>query len=573
MPNFTRSVLLGLALLLGSAPAALAGDPIYPLSKVREGQMCKGYSVIRGTDISEFDVEIQDVVEDDSRPNGSFLLVRVSGPAVDATGLGPGFSGSPIYCRDDDGVDKNAGAISNTVGEYGHKLALATPIEQILGESPDPPRNASRRPATLRAAKSLAGPLTVTGLGRRELATLQGAAKAAKRTVLAAPPAPLRSFPPQDLRPGSSVGVGLVSGDIAAGSVGTVAYRDGDAVWAYGHPVDQAGPRSLLLQDAYVYTVVNNPEADPGTYKLAAPGHVLGELRNDAPSAVVGRLGVSPGPIPMRVTGADLDTGRTGTLRLDFADETDVDAPLGATPLTLIGPLAIATGMERELRGSPARLSGSMCLRIKLRERAAPLRFCNTYVSAGTPDGDEVAGVPGRAAFDALEAFQAIEDFKFGQVHVTGVDAYTRIRRGLRQAFLVDASVPRRVRPGRTITVRLRVQRVRGPRQTIRVKVRVPSSTKPGLRTLSLTGTPDDDAVDLEQALSEEFDPGAGADAGDPGARDVEELAAQVAGIGRFDGLTARISGSGASSRTVFRSRDLRVSGRLRVPLRVVRRR
>ena len=41
--------------------------------------------------------------------------------------------------------------------------------------------------------------------------------------------------------------------------MGTVTYVDGDTVWAFGHPLDGAGRRSLLLQDAYVYTVVNNP--------------------------------------------------------------------------------------------------------------------------------------------------------------------------------------------------------------------------------------------------------------------------------------------------------------------------
>ncbi len=92
------------AVLASAAPAAAAGDPILPLSQVRSGMHCTGYSVVRGTAISSFDVEVLDVVDGDPNENGPRILVQVSGPAVDSTGIGPGFSGSPIYCPGDDGV-------------------------------------------------------------------------------------------------------------------------------------------------------------------------------------------------------------------------------------------------------------------------------------------------------------------------------------------------------------------------------------------------------------------------------------------------------------------------------------
>src|SRR3954451_9200066 len=120
------------ALLLQAAPA-LAGDPIMPLSQVRSGMRCTGYSVVRGTEISSFDVEVIDVIDGDASGEGPRILIRVSGPAVDSTGVGPGFSGSPFYCRDDRGTARNAGAVSESLGEYGGDVALGTPIESIIG--------------------------------------------------------------------------------------------------------------------------------------------------------------------------------------------------------------------------------------------------------------------------------------------------------------------------------------------------------------------------------------------------------------------------------------------------------
>ena len=89
-------VALWLALL--TAPA-LAADPIMPLDQVERGMQCEGRSVLRGTGISTFDVEILDVIAPGPQ-GGAAILFRASGPAVAETGLGPGFSGSPIYCPD-----------------------------------------------------------------------------------------------------------------------------------------------------------------------------------------------------------------------------------------------------------------------------------------------------------------------------------------------------------------------------------------------------------------------------------------------------------------------------------------
>src|SRR5215211_3638155 len=156
-----RASLLALALCACAPGAAHAADPIMPLSEVRAGMHCTGLSVVRGTDIASFDVEVIDVIADEPTIGGPRILVRTSGPAVDDTGIGPGFSGSPVLC---DG--RNAGAISEGVGEYGNHIALATPIEEILGARPAAAR-ARRAPRIARAARPLVGPLTVGGLSSR----------------------------------------------------------------------------------------------------------------------------------------------------------------------------------------------------------------------------------------------------------------------------------------------------------------------------------------------------------------------------------------------------------------------
>ena len=90
-----------------------------------------------------------DVAGGEATSGGGRILIEVSGPAVDATGLGPGFSGSPIYCPDGAGTSRVIGAISESINEYGGKAALATPIDAIIGTPVDVPgrtnATASRR--------------------------------------------------------------------------------------------------------------------------------------------------------------------------------------------------------------------------------------------------------------------------------------------------------------------------------------------------------------------------------------------------------------------------------------------
>src|SRR5215216_6028275 len=169
-----------------------------------------------------------------------------------------------------------------------------------------------------------------------------------RRPSAAAPAGPLGSFPPQQLRPGAAFGVGYASGDIAASAIGTVTYADGDRVWGFGHPLDGVGARALLLQDAYVYRVIDNPIAiaeapGTGTYKYAATGHDVGTLTNDA-------------------------------------HESDVDQPTGGSILAFLAPLATIQAAGTVLGGSPARLTGRACFAIALRELREPVRFCNRYV-------------------------------------------------------------------------------------------------------------------------------------------------------------------------------------------------
>jgi hypothetical protein len=552
------------AVLLLPASSALAqGGPIMPLSQVQAGMNCTGETVVSGTTISSFNVQVIDVVEQPGE--GPRILVQVSGPAVDSTGVAEGFSGSPVYCPDAFGTMENAGAISEGIGQYGNNVALVTPIEQMLGEPVYPPSSAPRLEAKTRP---LLGPLTVGGLSPAVFNLVEQAGARAGRLVLAAPPADQSpAFPVQQLVPGASVAASYSSGAVPMGAVGTVTYVDGSTVYAFGHELDGAGRRSLLLQDAYVYYVVNNPDPSIApSYKLASPGHTVGLLSSDTPNAVIGEVGAPPPTVPVDVTANDLDTGQSLTLDTQVADETDVGLPLGASEVDTVAPLEVAQAATQIYNGPPANESGRMCLSIYIRAVRTPLGFCNRYVGTGVAgdSGAEPPELADAASSDVTSAFAALERVDFAALDVTHVVADIDASRGLAEGAIVGARAPFEVKAGSRVRVSLRVRVYRGPLKTVSFRLRIPRAAKglmvatihgPASTTSSPSSGSGSVTAALTAALSGSAPPSAGSDISS-----MSELRATVAGIANYDGLYLSIPGQ--PKRRLYRDRALLITGR-----------
>jgi hypothetical protein len=540
-----------------------------PLADVHSGMDCTGETVVQGTTISSFGVHVIDVVQ---APSGSGILVSVSGPAVDRTGVAEGMSGSPVYCQDSSGTLRNAGAIAAGVGEYGNKVALVTPIEEMLGEPAKPPSGAPRLVARTR---SLLGPLTVGGLSPALLSVLQQAGKRVGRAVMPAPPSPGPAmFPVQDLVPGASVATQYSIGTVTTGAIGTVTYRDGPTVYAFGHPLDDAGRRALLLSDAYVYYVVNGP--DPAvlpSYKLAAPGHTLGTLTSDTPNAVIGELGAPPAMVPVQVTAHDLDTGQVISEQTRVADETAAGQPTGGSQLTMIAPLAAGQAAIDVYNGPPANESGRVCLRVVIRESPRSLGFCKRYVGTGAPGGSALVPpeLSSGVATDVGTAFGLLDQVQFAQLHITSVQATIYAQRGLAEASIVDASARPVVKAGRAALVRLRVRMFRGRLRTIAFRVRIPRSAR-GLLLVTIKGPPFSPTASagnggplgalLGFSLAGQPPPG-------PPPPSIAALRSSIDAISGYDGLS--VSLNGGSRHHAYRDPSLLISGRATLALLAVR--
>ncbi len=554
------------ALLAPAATASAAPAPILPLSDVQPGMVCTADTVLSGTTISSFTVTVIDVV--DQPGEGARILVRASGSAVASTGIAEGFSGSPVYCPAPGGGVANAGAISEGVGDYGNFLALVTPIQQMLGEPVLPPHGTKRLHLP---AHELTTPLTISGLAPSLFGVVQQAESRAGRTVLEAPAGGGPTFPVQPLVPGASVAVSYSTGTVSVGAVGTVTYNDAGTVYAFGHPFDGAGRRSLLLQDAYVYGVVPDPIPALPSFKLAVPGHTEGTLTSDTPNGVIGEVGAGPALIPIDVTANDRDTGASIEEDSEAADESGVGYPLGSSLIDLVAPLAIGQAAIDVYNGAPANETGTMCLRVTIRESASPLQFCNRYVGTGAPGSSQTGPPPELATLattDVTSALGLLDQVQFAQLHVLSVSAVINAWRGLREGTIVAVHAPRRVRAGQTVIVRVVVRLYRAGLVTFPIRLRIPRGAHGRFEiTISGPSSPGGSLGSLSSALSSILLGGSGLPPSAP--TSIKALRSQFAAIGSYDGLSANLPGRHGEH--VYRDPNLLILGTASARVRAVK--
>ncbi len=79
-------------------PAPQLDTPMFPLEQLKPGQKGTGYTVIRGTEIKPFNVEILELVPKGGFDGGPMVLARFSGETIEfSNGIAGGYSGSPVY--------------------------------------------------------------------------------------------------------------------------------------------------------------------------------------------------------------------------------------------------------------------------------------------------------------------------------------------------------------------------------------------------------------------------------------------------------------------------------------------
>ncbi|HZI18462.1 MAG TPA: SpoIVB peptidase S55 domain-containing protein [Pyrinomonadaceae bacterium] len=504
-----------LALALGAPafaqqPVSAAGPKpasFFPLEEVRPGMKGVARTVFSGSETEEFGVEVLGVMPGYPQPRNSIIIARLSGANVERTSVFAGMSGSPVFI---DG--KLVGAIAYAFPFAKEPIAGITPIRQMidifergrtqsetgerdpLGFRREPravsfselsgldwqPRLPQRQAtsATFMAAASGGSPLN--GLVGQQLAPISTPVVFSGFTPQAlqqfgpqlqsngllplagaggsSPITPLGPVTEKTLAPGTSVSVQLIRGDYSVAASGTVTHRDGDRIYAFGHPFLSLGSSDMPMSESSVVTVIPNAL---NSFKLAVPGRMVGAMSQDRATGIYGQLRQEPKMIPVTVN-LHTSRDRVETYRYEVATDEFL------TPLLLNMTIySTLTSSERSLGDSTVSVRGTIGVRgheqIKIERRFS-------MANAGIAAAGSVAAPVGAllsSGFDGVELGPITLDIAASDVR--------------RSATLDRIALDRtEARPGETFEVQAFVRTESGRTFVQRIPVRIPQDVPPG---------------------------------------------------------------------------------------------
>ena len=302
-----KRLALSICLALGSILPAGA-EEFLPLSDVREGMHGYAKTVVHGTKIDTFDVDVLGIMKNKGSAGGDLVLVKVSGPLIDETGgIAQGMSGSPVYI---DG--RLLGAIAYGFPQSDGRIGMVTPISDMLRLWTIDSGEEKKESGTDRDLIPLATPLMASGYTPSGMEFLTDKMKDFNMVPYSAASAGVDEMP-RPLEAGGAVSATLVTGDLKLGAVGTVTYVDKDHMVAFGHPFLDKGSSAYFMHNSYIFTVVPSRNIP---FKLGSVGAEIGMVNEDRGSGISGLSGKVPESVRLHSSVLDEDTGRTQSLNV-----------------------------------------------------------------------------------------------------------------------------------------------------------------------------------------------------------------------------------------------------------------
>ena len=460
--RYNKSVLA--LLLCGATFTSAQAIEFMKVEDLHRGMVGHADTVVQGDRIDSFQVEVLGVMKQRG-PSGDLILVKVSGPVIDASGgIVHGMSGSPVYI---DG--KLVGAVAYGWGFTDGTLGMLTPIDQMVKLWDEKYQKDLPNPWKDNQLIPLGTPLMADGYDEASLSYLgtkfkdfgyKGYATASDSTDDVVKP----------LVPGGSVAALLVKGDLKMGAVGTVTYVDKDKVVAFGHPFDKRGSTGYFMNNSSIFTVVKSMDSG---FKLGSLGQEVGVITEDRGAGIAGTVGVFGKGIPVRMQLRDLDRG------------VERNAAVTVVESSKLTPTLVATSVYSLLNKTLDRVGGGTAkINIKITPvdpKLPTLERRNMVYSSSSVSEKSIDEL-----FDIVESLMnnAFKDYEIRDIQVD-----VQVEEAKRTATIIDASADQViVSPGDNIVITANLQAYREGKIQREIIFKVPEDQKLGTYTLEVRG-------------------------------------------------------------------------------------
>jgi len=274
-----------------------------------------------------------------------------------------------------------------------------------------------------------------------------------------------------DIQPGGVLTVPIIFGDISVAAVGTAIDVRGNKVYGFGHAFPNLGygRTDLPMASGTVHTVVSSKLF---SFKLASPGDIIGAIRSNESTGVLGLIGQKPKTIPLHITIDRPDNsqlGRTGMFDCEIISHRIYS--LMAVQAALIGAATTAGSLTPEHT-------------IKYKARidiagAEPITFEN--ISSGQSFGELLDDTAGAVAL--------LMNNPFEQADITSMDFEIKIEpKNIRAKIWAVQLSDDVVKPSQSVDVSVILQTYRSEKELHKFRLDIPSDLEPGKYQLVIAG-------------------------------------------------------------------------------------
>jgi hypothetical protein len=495
------------ALFVAVATGLHGATAIMPLQEIQPGMKGYGLTVFEGDQIERFEIEVIDVVRN-FQPQRDLIVIKLLGERINHTGVVAGMSGSPIYIN-----EKLIGALAYRMGSFmKDAIAGVTPIGEMLEifnkesvrtreiqtTSQDLPiyvedylstRGLQKfdlrqliklpQPSDATMFVPIETPLVVSGASAATTGTMASLLQGTHFTVilggqLAAATADITP----ELQPGAAVAGTLVSGDFDISAVGTVTYREGDNLLAFGHPFFNSGPVNIPMSQAKVIATLSSLYA---SNKFAIATKIIGNIRQDRSTGIMGLIGEIPPLLPVQM---EITSPLTSARQFRFAVANDRSS-YGIMPVFLW--MTIINALESARLGNGdygLTLDGRIDL-----ENADDVILTDFYSGGGQGFFDGSGLDASEAAYDIVMTLSALLMNRFEPVKVKKIELSFQARPGQHFAEIEKIFFDKmEVRAGDSLHVLIFLRPYHGKIMEFKQTINIPAGLSADRCTIAIGG-------------------------------------------------------------------------------------
>ena len=412
--KFLLIIFLMLNVSTAYAENFVPAQPVINISEIKSGMQGYILTVLKGTEPSKLPVKVVSILPQKPGTNINYtILIKFIGKDK----LSQGMSGSPLFIN-----GKLAGAVRSGWENSDQSLALVTPINSMQSIF-----NKDEIKTSL---------LTFSGMNQNSISRLSKLLGVNIAQGISMPNQGIQNY---FFKPGDSVAVMLVWGDVELSAAGTVTATSKDGKFlAFGHEFLNRGNVLYPSARAYIHETIDSKTFP---FKLASPLYINGTVTQDREAGIGGQSGIFAPSFSASFNFKNLDTNKENKYKFRVVADEFITSKLFE---------GIFTGLSNEAWGRKGQ--GTALITLRIDGKNVPKGWTRTDIFYSNEDVFE------EAFKDTIEIINTYLTQPFSDTITAGFSVNVEASETPKILRIEDVKTVEKAKPGEEIEVKVKLR-------------------------------------------------------------------------------------------------------------------